>query len=128
MPVALDASCQFKLSSCRFESLFCLINCFVQSISVMRCRPTYVVRSCPISVVRCRPIAVAHCRTTAVVRCRPTAVARCRPTSVASCHPNSVARCRPTSVARCRPTSHLLLPLHSVSRKSTAALLRQEFL
>ena len=85
MTVALDASCQFKRSSCSFESFFCVINCFVRLISVML--------SCPTSVLRCCP--------TSVVRCCPTYVARCRPTYV--------ARCRPTYVAHCRPTSHFLL-------------------
>ena len=93
MPVALDASCRFKRSSCSFESLFCVINRFVRSISVVRSRPT--------SVVCCRP--------TSAVRCRPTSVVRCRPTSIARCRPTSAARCCPTSDARCRPTSHFLL-------------------
>ena len=65
MPVALDASCQFKLSSRSFEYFFCVINCLVRLISVVRCSPTSVV----------------HCRPTSVVRCRPTSVARCCPTS-----------------------------------------------
>ena len=73
MPVALDASCRFKRSSCSFESFFCVINRFVRSISV--------VRSCPTSIVCCRPTSVAHCRPTFVARCRPTSVAHCRPTS-----------------------------------------------
>ena len=128
MPVALDASCQLKRSSCSFESFFCLINCFVRSISVVHSCPTSDVKYCPTSVVHCRPIAVARCRPTAVARCRPTSIPRCCPTSVASCRPNSVTSCHPTSVARCRLTSHLLLPLHRVSRQSTAALSRQDFL
>ena len=109
MPVALNASCRFKRSSCSFESFFCVTNRFVHSISVVRCCPTYVVRCLPTSVVRCRLIAVARCRPTSAVRCRPTAVARCRPTSVTRCRPTSIASCRPTSVARCRPNSHFLL-------------------
>ena len=47
MPVALDDSCRFKSSSCSFEFFFYVINCFVRLISVVRSRPT--------SVMRCRP-------------------------------------------------------------------------
>ena len=103
MLVALDAPCQFKRSSCSFESFLCIINRFTRLVSRYEydwCRSSSVDRLLTCSFARPQTLALAQPLSCAVARLLLCAVARLLSCAVARLLSCAVAQLLSCAVAR----------------------------